>query len=254
VADARASLKQIASRARVRTRPANLMVRGSEDYFTVRCTLTSAGYRIDGYANSSLLWVQLHCDSGVVFSTPSYNPVMNVMLLLGQVVGRHVYMNGQGLAPPAPWIYRPDSVAALEALELREEELLTVALNGVTAILRSAEADADWERLQRLVALAQILPPGAKEAPLDRRRLPEDMRDLFPLIKRWGFSDDEDRADKIKRAKIQTLRRLVERAESRLTRIAEFLSQEGGDSREGAALDGVAQSVMEARQELNRRG
>ena len=251
--DGRESLKQIAARARVTTRPAMLIVRGGRDYFTVRCSFKSDDFRIAAYANTSQLYVVLNGDSGVVFSTPRQDPDLNVTSLLGQVAGRDVYMNGQGLGSPLDWIYGSDAVAALTSIEIGEEERLTVALNGLSALLLSAGGDADWERLRRLVALARVLPRGLKQAQLDRGLLPEDLRDLFFLLKRWGIPDDEERSAAVTSAKTETLERLVERAETRLARISAFLSETHGDSAEATALDGLAQSVMEARQELNRR-
>lgn len=252
--DAHQSLAEIAARARVRTRDANMSYRGIRDNFDLRSSFKIDGFRFEVYANPSLLYVQLKSASGVLFSTPRRDPILNIGLLLGQVAGRDVYVNAQGLGSPTPWIYGPEAIAALSSIEIGDEELLTAEMGGLVAILRSAGVDADWKRLQQLVALARILPAGAADRRLDPLKVPEDLRDVFPLLTRWAISDDVERSDLVGSAKTAALRRLVDRAEPRLRRIAEFLGQPGAqDLDEAVALDALAQSVMEARQELTRR-
>jgi hypothetical protein len=252
--DARGALAEIAARAGVRTRDANMSYRTIRDNFDVRCNFKLDGFVFEVYANPSVLYVKLKIDSGVLFSTPRRNPILNVGLLLGQVAGRDVFVNPQGLGSPVPWIHSPEAVAALSSIEIGDEELLTVEMGGVDAILRSGGVNADWKRLQQLVALARIVPTGAADMLLNPQKVPEDLRDLFPLLARWAISDDVERSDLVSSAKTAALRRLVERTEPRLRRIAEFLGQPGvQDLNEAAALDALAQSVMEARQELTRR-
>jgi hypothetical protein len=172
---------------------------------------------------------------------------LNVGLLLGQVAGRNVYVIAQGRGSPIPWIYSREAVAALSSLDIQDGELLTVTMGGPEAIVRSAGVDSDWERLQRLVALAQILPTGAAGEALDPQALPADLRDLLPLLARWAISDDVERTDAVSGADTAELRGLVERVEPRLPLIARFLGEPAGrDSDAAAALGALAESVMEA--------
>jgi hypothetical protein len=160
--DARQSLKEIAVRAHVKTGRANMTIRPIKDDFDMRCTFKIVGLKCELYANPNFLYVIVHSKSSVLFATPSKSTIQSTGLLLGKVAGRDVFANGQGRSSPVPWIYSPKAVAAISALELGAEDLLTVTMNGPHALLRSAGADSDWERLQKLVALARILPrPGA---------------------------------------------------------------------------------------------
>jgi hypothetical protein len=252
--DARESLKGIAVKAGVKTRPLNLSIRGVRDTFERRCNFKIDGQKFEVHANPSLLFVRVQSESSVVFSTPTPSPILSIGLLLRQVAGRDVFVNADGRWSPAPWIYGAEAVAALSSLDLRGDEHLTVARNGPEALLYSAGAEADWERLQKLLALARILPPAPKEERLDPNNLPEDLRDLFPLLARWGVPDDGERSDLVSEAKAPALQRLVDRVEPRMARIAEFLKEHGEeDSGEVFALDALAQCAMEARQELTKR-
>jgi hypothetical protein len=159
--DARQSLKEIAVRAHVKTGRANMSIRLIKDDFELRCTFKIAGLKCELYANPIFLYVIVHSKSSVLFATPRKSSIASTGLLLGKVAGRDVFVSTQGRGSPVPWINSPEAVAALTALELEREDLLTVALNGPHVLLRSAGADSDWERLEKLVALARILPrPG----------------------------------------------------------------------------------------------
>jgi hypothetical protein len=228
--------------------------RGIKDNFDARCTVTIDKLRVEIYANPNLLNVIVHRDTGVIFSTPRPDTTLNVGLLLGQVAGHDVYVIPQGRGSPIPWIYSREAVATLSSLDIKEGELLTVTMGGPEAILQSAGAEADGERLQRLVTLAQILPTGAAGAPLDQQALPADLRDLYLLLARWSISDDVRRSDVVSGADTAELRSLVERVERRLPLIAKFLSEPAGrNSDAAAALGALAESVMEAQHELRDR-
>ena len=251
---ARQSLKEIAVRAHVKIGRANMSIRQVKENFDVRCTFKIAGLKCEVYANPSLLYAIVHRESNVLFATPRKSSVMSTGLLLGRVAGRDVFVNAEGRGSPMPWISSPDAVAALSALALEGEDLLTVAFNGPRALLHSTGPEADWVRLEKLVALARILPPGAAETPFDPEALPEDLREVVPLFAHWAAADDQDRSDRVSKAKTAALQRLVDRVGPRLPRIAAFLDEHGKeDSAEVIAVDALAQSVMEAREELSRR-
>jgi hypothetical protein len=253
-ADARNSLKEIAVRAHVKTGQANMTIRLVKDDFELRSTFKITGLKCEVYANPSHLYAIVHSECTVLFATPQRSSIHSTGLLLGRIAGGDVFVNAAGRGSPTPWIHTAEAIAALSSLELDGDDQLTVAFNGPRALLLSAGADADWERLQKLVALARILPPGAAEAPLDPQALPEDFRDLFLLFAHWAVSDDEARSDRVIKAKTAALQRLVDRVGPRLPRIAEFLDEHGDDhSAEGVALDALAQSAMEAQLQLAKR-
>lgn len=251
--DAREALAAIATRLHVRTRRVLLYERG-QDVFEVRCRFKVDSDRVDLFANQAYFLVMLEVGSAVAFSTPSADPQQGIQVLLGQVAGEDVYIHVEGRASPTGWIYRPAAVEALGSLEIGDGELVSVRPGGVTAILRSRGADADWNRLQRLLAVVRELPAGQPMEPLDPARVPVELRDLIPLLVRWGVADDLGRSEVVSQAVTAELRGLVDHVRPRLRQIAEFLDHADAEAaEEAAALDALAQSVMEAEKELRHR-
>jgi hypothetical protein len=228
-----------------------LSIRGVWDNFERRCSFKSEGIRVEVYANPAYLNVWLHCESGVLFATPRPEP--SAMSLLGQVAGTDVYVSEQGLGSPIPWIHSPAAVEALRLIDIGEGEQLIVHIGGANALLRSDGPESDWNRLQRIIAFALTLPPGAEPEALDPLKVPEDLRKLLPLVAKWGKSDDAERGDLVEGARTASLERLVDHGKPLLARIAEFLGRPDVSDSNEAALDAFAQAVMEAEQELRRR-
>ena len=87
--------------------------------------------------------------------------------------------------------------------------------------------------------------------------LPAQMRDLAPLIERYGESDDVERSELLERASTDELRALAAAAEPHWDEINSFLGENMGEV--GAkqdlaiAVDAFAQAAMEARIELEQR-
>jgi len=146
--DAREALAEIAARAGVRTQPANMSVRGAWDTFERRCSFKSEGIRVDVYANPTLLSVWVHLPSPV------------------QVADS-------------------DAAEALKAIDIEDGEQLEVHIDGASALLRSAGAEPDWNRLHRLIAFMRTLPAAATPEALDPLKVPADLRKLLPLVAKW---------------------------------------------------------------------
>ena len=251
--DARQALADIAARAGVRPRAANLSRRGIRDNFEVRCSFKIDGLRFEVLANTSLLHIRLHSESEIAFSTPRPDPILGTLTsLLGQVAGRDVYVNAGGLWSPVPWIYSSAAVAALSAIDIEGGELLTVTGGGPFALVHSAGIDSDWRRLQQLVALARLLPNGTSQESLEPLSLPEELRDLVSLLSRWAISDDGERSDLVESAETADLRDLVDRVQPRpsahrqVPRRSQRSHRAGSAGRTGAIRDGGRARAEEA--------
>ena len=253
--DGRNVLTKISARHGARTREANLWVRGVPEPLDRRATLKIDATRVDAFANSTKLFLQMRCDSGVLFSTPRKDIGMNIRQLLGQVAGHDIFVSELGLALPVPWIYSRAAVDGLQSLAMRDDELLTATVGGLSALLEAGDEDSTLERFSRLVSFARSLPAAAPAAAMDPHKLPADLRGLVSLAATWGLSDDAERSELVERAGDSELRTLVEQGRPHLARIAEFLRAPGvaGDSPEVGQLDSLAQAVMEAEQKLRRR-
>ncbi len=253
--DARDLLSKISARHGARTRPSNLLVRGTPESFDRRSTFTVDGIRADAFANTSQLYVQIRCGSRVLFSTPGPDATMNLRHLLGHVAGHDVHVSDRGIGSPIPWIYSSAAVDALQSLGLGDTEQLAATIGGLSAIL-DARDDSTVHRVDDLVAFARRLPDTvAQQTSIDPQRLPVDLRALIPLVTAWGLTDDDERSDRVENADRAPLRALVEQGHPHLNRIAEFLDAPGlpPDAVEVGALDAFAQAVMEAEHELRRR-
>ena len=100
--------------------------------------------------------------------------------------------------------------------------------------------------------------PTAVAEELDFSVLPEDLRQLAPLISRYAESDDVGRSELLEQASDDELRELSEAPETHWEAINAFLDEnveaEPGPSQDVAlALDGFAQAAMEAKIELDAR-
>ncbi len=89
--------------------------------------------------------------------------------------------------------------------------------------------------------------------------LPEELRQLGPLISRYAESDDADRSEQLAQASEVELRELSEAAEGHWDAINAFLDEyvaaDPGPAQDVAlALDSFSQASMEAKYELERRG
>jgi hypothetical protein len=255
-ANGRDLLSEIASRHGARSRAANLWVRGVSESFDRRCTLTIEGARVDVFANAAQLYLQVRCESRVLFSTPGSDPTINVRQLIGQVAGHDVFVSELGIGSPVPWIYSPGAVQGLESLALHDGELLTATIGGLSVLLDVGDETATIARLDRIIAFAHALPAAeATEPSMNPQELPADLRGLVDLVETWGQSDDLERSEQIEQADVAALEDLVRQGRPHLARIAELLRAPGiaGDSPEVGRLDAFAQAVMEAEQELRRR-
>lgn len=253
-ASARDSLAAIAARAGVKTRAANLSYRGVRENFERRASFKLRGFQVELFAGGPSLYALFKREGKSLWSTPRPDPILGLDALLGQVAGHDVFVSAQKLGSPIPWIYRPDVVAALQAVEVRDEELFTFDLGGASALLSTRGGDADWRRLELIAALLELAPAGTQKRTADRRALPEDLRDLHPLLEKWGKTDDAERSDLVERADNDALDQLVNRVRPKLGRIAEFLSDTAPqDADLAGSLDALAQAAMEAEREIARR-
>lgn len=104
--------------------------------------------------------------------------------------------------------------------------------------------------VQRMVALASIMPADRDTVGLE---LPAGFADLVNILKDWGISDDQDRADKIDDASEEDLRRFLAVIEPRMGAIHSYLTDTAEDSVNAAAianLGSILEATIEARTAL----
>jgi hypothetical protein len=81
---------------------------------------------------------------------------------------------------------------------------------------------------------------------------PAELKTLWPLVLRWGESDDDNRGDLTASAASEGVEALVRTVDPHYPAINAYL-QETGDTQHAVPYGSLAQAAMEARLELDRR-
>jgi hypothetical protein len=92
--------------------------------------------------------------------------------------------------------------------------------------------------------------------PVDLSRLPSDLQQLVPLIRRYAASDDVERESRLEAASDDELRELSEAPNGLWDAINRYLDENITSALryEATVLDSFAQAALEAELELRRRG
>jgi hypothetical protein len=88
---------------------------------------------------------------------------------------------------------------------------------------------------------------------IDPQKVPEDLRDLVPLARKWAIGDDVERADFMKSATIEEKKELVDRVSPKMDRIERYcapLREQIPAPDEVVLFDMLMESVEEARPEI----
>lgn len=82
---------------------------------------------------------------------------------------------------------------------------------------------------------------------IDANAIPEELRDLIPVLKKWAISDDQEREEKVDKAAKATLTRLVNRVAPKLDAINRYLDSFGDEplSEEATMFASLAELVCE---------
>ena len=83
---------------------------------------------------------------------------------------------------------------------------------------------------------------------------PQDLRDLWPLVRRFGRSDDRERGQVLDTAPSDELARLVQEVGASALRSINAYLDAAGDSEEAVPFGDLAQAAMEATSILRERG
>ena len=143
-------------------------------------------------------------------------------------------------------LHHPEVRAAILALCLESDESLKIYRHGISVYLRPRPNRPLTEALNTLAKLANELPPDETK-PLPLNDLPEQFRPLLPLIRKWGISDDPDRAELLEASSRRQLDALVRRVRPLFEAINEYLDGFADNvPASAAALGSLAEAVAEA--------
>lgn len=162
------------------------------------------------------------------------------------------------------WLADPDHARLLEQLPLDGGEAVHFGWPDSSASVRDRGPDIDLRRVAQIITVSNATrdPSSVWVQEVNRKAterlrwsdLPEDLRDLAPLARRWGIGDDAIRSDQMDRARTATLLSLTEKVLPRLTRINNYLDEVQDDPSEAALrLQRLAEAALEAELDLGRR-
>lgn len=220
-----------------------------------------SGYRVEVRPAESLIEISLQGFSGdaVLFSA---NRPDRVFLLHDPIDpplsgGIPLFGEAPGFQPTArireatlAWLQEAAHRSLVADLNLRPDESLHVCVGGVTLVGEPDRATLETIRLLCEVANALRVPeePNLVDGmPFDPANIPEQLRVLEPLIRRFASGDDELRAELISKASAKTRRRLRDETLPLLPAINAFLDSFGDDalSPEAILLGNLAEAVCE---------
>jgi hypothetical protein len=151
------------------------------------------------------------------------------------------------------WFRASNCHGILQAARFSPTERLFVRCENISLVF-----DCRRPILTALALLARIaaelpgiqIPPGGFVVDgwvMDPSRIPDALRPLVPLTKRWAISDDEKRANKLARASAHTRERLIQTVEPLFPEINRYLDSFGDDTmpEEAVLIMYLAEAVAE---------
>lgn len=124
---------------------------------------------------------------------------------------------------------------------------LFVFCNCVELALR--ESSEIFPAIDILLEMLPVIEENFPDKPddIDANAIPEELRDLIPVLKKWAISDDQEREEKVDKAAKATLTRLVNRVAPKLDAINRYLDSFGDEplSEEATMFASLAELVCE---------
>ena len=141
---------------------------------------------------------------------------------------------------------------ALGNLQLKEKESLHLYSNAIEFCLQRSSVREIVSAIEVTCSLADQLPAENEDQGIDLDVLPSGFKELTPLIRKWGVTDDLERSELLEKASQKTLQRLVKSVAPHLTSINEYLNSFGKEplSEAAIALGALAECSIEAQLQL----
>lgn len=126
-------------------------------------------------------------------------------------------------------------------------------LCGNSANLALKEPSRILPAIDILLEMLPVIEENFPDKPddIDANAIPEELRDLIPVLKKWAISDDQEREEKVTKAAKGTLTRLVNRVTPKMEAINRYLDSFGDEpwSEEAAMFASLAELVSELQAE-----
>jgi hypothetical protein len=246
---ARAALRGLAREKRARIRNLKLRIPGVDGMFDQEVRFSHDGVRLQVATNGRVFLVQTRVSSAILFSLGEPAAWMYLTTPIGYVGNARVFA---GDDPPRAWLSDEIQRELLEQLQLTRGEQLLVVRNEASMILRSRDRHDLLDRVNGFLRIVDRLPLDEPADAPDFAALPSELEPLKAMIVRWGYADDDERAERIALASRTDLVGLSRACDHYWPAINRFL--DAPRNRDLAPLvDAFAQASLEARAELERR-
>lgn len=220
--------------------------------FSRAVTFKKSGRKVQLRANPEYFCIEVKGErTGAVFSINQPNKII-FMKRVDRLGGEHtwpVYIPDDGTP-----VKRPDAEVRQRGLRaagrvlLRDgSESLHFFQDAVVLYFKPNDASTVVRAIDILTPLVEPIKP--RTLPAGTASLPNGLRNLGPLLKRWAESDDADRSQLLEGASRRSLEKLVEAVEPHLAGIDKYLDSFGDRPMPEAAtaLGTLAECALEAR-------
>jgi hypothetical protein len=227
------------------------------DLFEFEVRFQCGEHKFCASANNEFVSLALRLEDVVCSPTFTLNRPDRVMLKKTPVkqmrqLSCQVYASdNSSAAGVSTWLNAPGNLECLQSFSLGENDSLHVYANQLRVYLHNPSQDKVVAMLPRLEQLASHLHLKS-EGVVDFNTLPEQFRQLKPLMEKWAVSDDQERSILVDEASQQTLKKLVQAVSPHMEAINIFLdSFESRPLSDAAALLGtLAECATEAKLRL----
>lgn len=227
------------------------------DLFEFEVRFQFGEHKFRASANNEFISLELRLEDVVCSPIFTLNRPDRVMLIKTPVkqvkqLSRQVYASDNSAAAGvSTWLNTPSNLECLQTFSLGENDSLHVYANQLRTYLHNPSQDkvvAMLPLLQKLVSHLHL----KSEDIVDFNTLPEQFRQLKPLMEKWAVSDDQERSVLVDEASQQALKKLVQAVSPHMEAINTFLdSFENRPLSDAAALLGtLAECATEAKLRL----
>jgi hypothetical protein len=227
------------------------------DLFEFEVRFQCGEYKFCASANNEFVSLALRLEDVVCSPTFTLNRPDRVMLIktpvkqVKQFLCQVYASDNSSAADVSTWLNTPENLECLRSFSLGKNDSLHIYANQLQIYLHNPSQDKVVAMLPRLKQLASHLHLKSEDV-VDFSALPEQFRQLKPLMEKWAVSDDQERSILIDEASQQALKKLVKAVSPHMEAINTFLdSFENRPLSDAAALLGtLAECATEAKLRL----
>jgi hypothetical protein len=228
------------------------------DLFEFEVRFQLGKHKFCASANREFVWLALRLDGVVcspIFTVNRQDRVMMIKTAVKQPKELPLQVFASDITSAtvvSAWFSNAANLECVKSFFLGENDSIHVYGNQLKVYLRQPSQEKVVATLPQLEKLASQLHLESEDA-VDFSTLPEQFRQLKPLMEKWAVSDDHERSNLVDKASRQTLNKLVQTVSPQMEAINKFLDSFGGKPLSDAAviLGTLADCASEAKLRLD---